>query len=43
MSLRSHSGGDGGPAHQDLPGSLWGQLEHDYQEPAEKYTAVKTD
>lgn len=38
MSLGSHFGAGGGPAHQDLPGSLWGQLEHDYPEPVEKYT-----
>jgi hypothetical protein len=41
MSQDIRSGGDGGPAHQDLPGSLWGQLGHDYLEPTETQTAVK--
>lgn len=41
MSQDSRSGGGGGPAHQDLQGSLWGQLGHDYLEPIETETAVK--
>jgi hypothetical protein len=41
MSQDSHSGGGGGPAHQDLLGSSWGQSGHDCLEPTETYTAVR--
>jgi hypothetical protein len=41
MSQDSRSGGGGGPAHQGLPGSLWGQLGHDYLGPIERQTAVR--
>jgi hypothetical protein len=41
MTQDSRSGGGDDLAHQGLPGSLWGQLGHDYLEPIERQTAVR--